>query len=478
MIRRIFGRITEFLSTASNALTRRVRVTSRKVRRSLWRATHDWSRPDYEFWRKAYRCQARGLELSGLFIKPLVNKVAAWTLGRAPHFDLENEASQQALDNWWRENHSDVLRAWRSALKQGDSFLVINSDLSVTLVPPDLVEPMVAEDDYTDITGWRITQVVPHPTRTADRMAVVDEYTTEGRTRRVEINGRVQQETTFPNLIGRLPVVHIPDQPEDGQTFGHPEAEALVEIFQRYGITLEAGVEGNELQGRPTPVLSFESRDDLDRFWELYGVSKTHELPDGTTETYEVLEVDLNQLLTVSGAEFSYESPGQFVQDTERLLGLMFYLILEHTELPEFVFGNAIASSKASAETQMPVFIRFIEMRRGEMVGWLTAIAEVVLGYLSLMQPGVAAQTPRLQWEALDQDDGKLTLETIIWAYAEGLLDERTALTLAPVEIEDIETVLAQARQEREERFPEETEPPDDVIQRLFRGEIEAQENV
>lgn len=478
MIRRIFGRITEFLSTASNALTRRVRTVSRKVRRSLWRATHDWSRPDYEFWRKAYRCQVRGLELSGLFIKPLVNKVAAWTLGRPPHFDLENEASQQALDNWWRDNHSDVLRAWRSALKQGDSFLVINSDLSVTLVPPDLVEPMVAEDDYTDITGWRITQVIPHPTRTADRMAVVDEYTTEGRTRRVEINGRVQQETTFPNLIGRLPIVHIPDQPEDGQTFGHPEAEALVEIFQRYGITLEAGVEGNELQGRPTPVLAFESREDLDRFWELYGVSKTHELPDGTTETYEVLEVDLNQLLTVSGADFSYESPGQFVQDTERLLGLMFYLILEHTELPEFVFGNAITSSKASAETQMPVFIRFIEMRRGEMVGWLTAIAEVVLGYLSLMQPGVAAQTPRLQWEALDQDDGKLTLETIVWAYAEGLLDERTALTLAPVEIEDIETVLDQARQEREERFPEETEPPDDVIQRLFRGEIEAQENV
>jgi hypothetical protein len=64
----------------------------------------------------------------------------------------------------------------------------------------------------------------------------------------------------------------------------------------------------------------------------------------------------------------------------------------------------------------------------------------------------VRAQTPVLQWEALDQEDGTLTLETIKWAFGEGLLDELTALQMMPVEIDDPQAVLAKAKAEREER--------------------------
>src|SRR5690606_26307315 len=165
----------------------------------------------------------------------------------------------------------------------------------------------------------------------------------------------------------------------------------------------------NVLQGRPTPVLAFQDTASLDKFWSDYGESETVELPDGTTETMSRLGVDLQQLLTVAGATFDYKSPGSFTSDTTALLQLLYYLIIEHTELPEFVLGSAVASSKASTETQMPVFIKFIEMRRGEMARWLTEIAEVVLAYLSLMEPGVVAESPQIQWEELDQADGQLT---------------------------------------------------------------------
>ncbi len=78
------------------------------------------------------------------------------------------------------------------------------------------------------------------------------------------------------------------------------------------------------------------------------------------------------------------------------------------------------------------------------------------------MTPGVALVTPVLQWEALDQEDGALTLESVKFGYAEGLLDELTALQLLPVEIEDAPAVLAKAKEEREERaamFPETGSP-------------------
>ena len=447
----LWGRITEYFATGLNVVTRQVRIVTSRWSRAWHAARHDWGRADYGYWRKAYYARAKGLEVSGLFIKPLVSKIAGWVMGRPPQWRMESERSAEALNGWWAEHHAQILRGYRAALKQGDAFLVVNSDLTLTAVLPDTAEPIVSDDDYTEIAGWTITQTIPHPTRTNDHMTVVDEYTAERRVHRVEINGMTVEETTYPNLIGRVPVIHIPNQPQDGETFGHPEAEALLEVMQRYGAVFDAAIEGNILQGRPTPVLAFEDTASLDKFWADYGEKQTQTLPDGTTESVTTLAVDLNQILTVAGATFEYKSPGSFSQDVERLLGLMFYLILEHTELPEFVFGNAIASSKASAEAQMPVFEKFIEMRRGEAGDWLTELAQVVLGYLALMEPGVVAtETPALQWEALTENDKALTLATVQWAYAEGLLDARTALMLAPVDVEDIDGVLRAADEERQ----------------------------
>lgn len=460
-IQRFIGRVREYLTTQTNAISRTLRVASvswaRRVRSALMQPTKDWGRPDYDFWKRAYYCRAQGLELSGLFLKPLVSKVTAWVLGMGLDWKTTNEATQTELNTWFATHLFDLLRIMRASLKQGDSFAVINSDLSVTILPPDTVDPIVAEDDYSNIIGWRVTQVLAHPETLARRMTVTDEYFIDSRIHTVAIDGRQTSTVSYPNLIGRLPIVHIANAKDEGDTFGHPEAEALVELLLRYNTTLEAAVDGNERQGRPTPVLSFETVADLDKFWTDYGVRESRTLPDGTTEQVTTIGVDLTQILTVSGAEFQYAAPGSFTQDTSTLLGLMFYLLLEHAEIPEFVFGNAIASSQASAETQMPIFERFIEGRRGEAAGWLVEIAQIVNAYQSLTIPSVSQETPTLQWQKLTQD-GTLTLETLKWAYAEGLIDERTALMLAPVDIADVDTILAQAKKERKERLAEEQE--------------------
>jgi hypothetical protein len=458
---RIVGRIQEFLTTQSKALSGHTRVATtawaRRTRSALMQPTKDWGRPNYAFWQQVYYCRARGLELSGLFVKPIVSKIAAWTLGMGVGWTAGNDAAQTALDDWWAENHAGIMRAMRASLKQGDAFLVINADLTLTLLPPDTVDPIVDEEDYGLIIGWRVTQVLSHPEYLARRMTLIDEYYPDRRVQRVERPGAVTIETTYPNLLGRLQIVHIANSLDESDIFGHPEAEALIELLHNYNETLNAALEGNRQQGRPTPVLEFDTRADLDKFWAGNGERENYALSDGTIKPNDKLNVDLSQLLTVSGAEFKYASPGSFTQDTERLLGLMFYLLLEHAEIPEFVFGNAIASSMASASTQMPVFERFIDGRRKEAAGWLVEIAEIVLGYLNLLQPGISTEPPTLQWHKLTQD-GQLTLGAIQWAFSEGLIDERTALLLAPVEVQDLDDVLATAKQERDERMAREME--------------------
>jgi hypothetical protein len=199
-------------------------------------------------------------------------------------------------------------------------------------------------------------------------------------------------------------------------------------------------------------------------------------LPDGTAQDVVRYDLDLSSLVALVGADFSYESPGSFAADTIALLEVLFLLVLEHTELPEFVFGNAISSSKASAETQLPVFIRFIEMKRAEMAGWMQELAEIALSFISLVNPSAGtAETPALQWEQLDQDDGKLTLEVVAWAFAEHLIDRRTALMLAPLDVDDIDVVLAAAETERQER-QEEFNQNQDLVSNFFGREITANE--
>lgn len=471
----IIQRITEYFTTANTAVADRIRIMM--TRFLPWRRdpVNDWSRPDYDYWRRAYRASVRGMELSGLLIKPLVSKTAGWVLGRPPQFAIENETTAAEFATWFTDHHPQVLAAYKESVKLGDAFIVVNPDASLVVIPPQCVFPILSEDDYSQQIGWRIAQTFTHPDYTNRKMTIIDEYTAVTRVRIIEFDGRESSRTEYPNLIGRIPVIHIANNVEAGETFGRPEAEALVNVLQRYGVIMEAAAEGNELQGRPTPVLNFETKDDLDTFWDLYGENETQTLPDGTTETSKTLSVDLQRLLTVSGATFSYESPGSFIGDAVQLLEIMFYLILEHTELPEFVFGNAISSSKASAETQMPVFARFVEMKQGAAAGWLRDLAETVLALLSLSVPGVVVESPAVQWEQLTSDDGQLTLQAVQWAFTEGLLDERTALMLAPLDVDDIDAVLEAARQEREERqaqFEENRGPSVTAVSNSLEDEI------
>jgi hypothetical protein len=446
--------ILEYIGATPAEVSRNYVTMSTRYLPSYMAPVVSWARADYDFWRRAYHATARGLEVSGLFLKPLVAKVASWTLGRPPQWRLASEAATEALNDWWSDHHPQVKMAWQDALRLGDSFIVVNSDMTLTVVPPEAVSPIVADDDYGNIIGWRIEQKLPHPERPSDEMVIADEYGPGGRRQSVYRNGTLLRETVYPNLLpdGLVPVIPVHNRPEGGRFFGRPEGESLVPLLHRYGTTIDAALDGNRLQGRPTPVIAFESVADMEVFYQRYAQKVVTHHEDGTKDENVVLAVDLDQLLTVSGATFAYESPGSFSADTATLLELLFYMFLEHVEIPEFVLGSAVSSSKASAEAQMPVFVRTIQSKQAEAAGWLTNLAQVVTGYLSITRPGVVPEVPALQWPEIADEDGTLTLETVRWAFSESLLDRATALALIPIKVEDIDEVLALADEEREER--------------------------
>ncbi|MBI1257591.1 MAG: hypothetical protein GC204_08985 [Chloroflexi bacterium] len=431
--------------------------------------TRDFSTADYRYWDAARRSKARGLEISGLLLKPLASKAAAWVLGDPPEWSavgarahsrasLQNDVAGTMLNDWWAAWHPDILRGYEEALNLGDCYLVVNADLSVTVVPPHVVDPLL--DGRGDLVGWRIREVTPHPLTPSREqvrvpqagrggtegrhtglplqgsVTIIDEYTALERVRRVERGGVVIQTERFANLIGLIPVIHIANRSGADEFFGRPEGAALIPALQRYGDVIDAAIRGNIRQGRPTPVIErMGTADQVRKFWEKFGRRETQTLPDGSTESVDVIDFDPDQLLTLGGeASFRYAAPGAFTGDTATLLGLLYALIVEHSEIPEFVLGTAVSSSKASVETQLQPFVKWIEKKRGLAGGWMRDLSRVVLAYAAVSDWRIDAATPlAMNWKALTESDGRLTLDTATWAHGAGLIDDEGARQLLAI---------------------------------------------
>jgi hypothetical protein len=416
-----------------------------------WRITPtiDITSADAAFWDKARRGRAQGLTLAGLLIKPIGSKIAAWSLGELPDTTLEDEYTQSTYADWFSANHPDILWAYEESLNLGKIYLLINPDLSLSVLPPDTVTPLVDPNDYSRRIGYRVVSVYPHPEHAGDYTRVEEEYYAD---RRIvtKTTGRVTETKTYRNLLGRVPIVHIANNKGVNETEGRPEVEALLNALQQYDDVLHYALSGNKRQGRPTPVLRLSSPEAARAFSDQNSRTKTKTNVDGTTEQYSEYNIDLDEMLIFGGeqSEFKYVAPGSFMSDVNSLTQLLYYLFIEHTELPEFLLGSAIQGSRASADTQMPPFVKFVEKKQGLCKKWLIELTEIVVGLMSLFDVKIKQGKATINFAPLTGKDGSLTLQAVQFGLTNGLIDRETALRLLPLDIDDPLAVLEAADKE------------------------------
>lgn len=438
--------------SATSIVQEQIGVSQRRVIfrpvSSLWKSFADINVSDYIFWDAARRGQKRGLELAGLFIKPVGSKISSWVLGRIPLWSVKNQKIGKDLNTWWRKNHAKFMRAYNEALDLGDCYLVFNGDASITVVSPDMVEPVVDEQDFSRWMGWKITVNIRRPDVMASAsMRYEDTYTAARRTHNVyNDSGTLIPELsrTYPNPLGRIPVVHIANRRGSDELFGRPEVEGALNALLRYGDIAEAGLNGNIRQGRPTPVISkMGTASQVNEFWAKYGHEETIINSLGEEETVTVIPFDPDQLLTLGGeAVFAYESPSSFSVDTNNFLQTLFYLFLQHTEIPEFVWGNAIGSSKASAESQLEPFLKFIDKKRGEAMEWISELADLWMAWTATFNARARSLTVQALWKPMASGDGRLTLDSVIWAWSKSLLDDQMAAWLLPINLDNPDEIV------------------------------------
>ena len=117
---------------------------------------------------------------------------------------------------------------------------------------------------------------------------------------------------------------------------------------------------------------------------------------------------------------FTDEEDASFIEaqsaigDAEALLKLLFYCIVDVSEVPEFAFGVHTPSSHASVKEQMPLLIRRVARKR-EMVteNWQTLARMLLVMHSKMSGKKFDSYEVAITWDAVIERDEKEYADTI-----------------------------------------------------------------
>lgn len=344
------------------------------------------SKVNYELARQLYRNEHNDYKLGAWAAKPVVNTAAGF-MG-TPRFQHKggDEEVQAVLDQAGAFT-SRWLEANRNGSRDGDVWLRLDLvpnrfdrediDFDMKLVPPEWVLPPVYDPLTGEIRELVIKYPVPVATRQGARIVdqgqftIVEVLTPTSRT--LEVDGYAPQEVrqvieerareeAGDNDWGFIPLVHVKNDAERQALHGMSDLEPIEPFMRAYHDTFLFAIQGAKTVARPKVQFALA---DVKDFLEKNFTAA--EIASGKLRFHDK-ELFLMQR---DGGGSGHDTADFIVADTglagvSTLLELLFYCIVDVSETPEFAFGTAVASSKASVSEQMPVLGRNIRRRRGE----------------------------------------------------------------------------------------------------------------
>jgi len=330
----------------------------------------DTSRVDYARARKLYRNQIPQYKLGAHFARPIINFTAGY-MG-VPHMKSKADVPEanQALNDFDSKFVSTFLTTNRNMLRDGDVFLRLDyvpdrfskqRRFDIRLEHPEWCTPLL-----DPVTGEWEALVITHPvypTNRPDSQAqpsylIVETITPETITVSADERAPADIRLRYPGLPepnpwGFIPVVHYRNEPEENQLYGVSDLEPLEPLLRAYHDTMMVGNQGIRLFAKPKVKFTLK---DVNRFL----ADNFPGWKPGQPVDFQGHEI----FLLTEGEDANYITAEPGTAGVGTLLEYLFYCIIQNAQIPEFVLGTAVASSRASVDTQMGPFVKTIERKR------------------------------------------------------------------------------------------------------------------
>lgn len=384
------------------------------------------SRVDYTLARQLYYNTHDDYKLGAGFAKPIINTLAGF-MG-VPRFYCEDEEAQLVLKKYAARWVSRMRRTHQRCLRDGDCFVML-ANLAVK-------DPLYPEDDtrieYVIIPPEQVADIEVDPlTRKPVAYTIQARNKWDGGRREYAVTQRIAADKVTvlvegdapPGLMseeranpwGFIPIVHFKNEPEETELFGFSELEAVEPYLKAYHDVMLQAIRGSKMHSTPRLKLKLK---DVQRFLQ-------NNFPEALAamQRGEPAKIDLrgHELLI-----FTDEEDAEFIEvrsaigDAVALLQLLFYCIVDVSEVPEFAFGVHTPSSLASVKEQMPLLIRRVAGKR-EMVAecWQTLGRMLLVMYSKVTGKKFASYDVEITWDAVvDRDEKEYadTLKTVVEA--------------------------------------------------------------
>jgi hypothetical protein len=415
--------------------------------------------------------------LGASFGKPIINSAAAFSFAREPEIfiqdkdivdspfpitvsDKEKEFNKILIDTWQDKYSSDIFKWARNTLRDGDQYMLINNDLTPTLIPPEQVN--IIDDKITgEIIGYDVTTIIEEgESQPPKKIKYVAEYrklspfltVKKSEADSVEESEIIFQEVGEDELEEReLPIVEAHNEVDARERYGYSEYQNLYYLFSNYHSVFYEAIKGNIYDS--VPATFFKGIENWDAWIKENGVYN-----DDTGQ----YELDWSREKTFSGGkDFSVDhavAPSNS-GNAKTILDLLFKLIVQSSETPEFVMGTAVKSSKASVSEQLPVALNKAQRKQKEFTKYYE---KLYLTVLQIAERNGWSQVNsevgiNIKWPSLLEDDLTLNLEIVKFLSEQGLITDRVKMMLLnmPAKVDDIDEEIEEASKENKVKMKE-----------------------
>lgn len=382
------------------------------------------TRVNYELARKLYYNTADDYKLGAGFAKPVVNTLAGF-MG-VPRLHSQDENAQAILDIYNRRWVSKMLRTHQLMLRDGDCFVLLanvdnfnkelypdeDSRLEYIIIPPEQVTEIILDP----VTRQPVQYVIQSRCKWGDNRE--REYSVKQTITKdqiiTELEGDVPpgiESGVKENRWGFIPIIHFKNEPEESELYGTSELEPIEPYLKAYHDVMLHAIRGSKLHSTPRLKLTLNNVEEFLR--RNFGDTIIEQVRRG-----EKVKVNLEGhelLLFTENEDASFIEAKSVIGDTETLLKLLFYCIVDTSEIPEFAFGVHTPSSHASVKEQMPLLIRRVARKREMVTENWQLLGRMILVMSSKLKAksDFASYDVEITWDPVVERDEKEFAETI-----------------------------------------------------------------
>jgi len=377
---------------------------------------------DVKLARALYRNNDARYKLGAGFARPALN-IPVGFMG-VPEFEVENPSTQEVLDATTARWRANILRSHLALTRDGEVLLRAQQGnrspayaklfgeekwVDLTYATANTFEIDTEETDILAIKGVKLIHLVLIKDDNGGSREVKMYETWTADKRIIEWENNVRPKKEEPNNWGFVPAVYLKNSGEDNELHGHSELEPMEPYMRFYhDVMLHAGA-ASQLHSTAKLILRV---DDVERF--LQHNFEAAEVADGrlSFKNKDVLFFeDTGYEAGLGAADRAGRQGAEIIQalaplgDTTTLLEFIFLNIVDVSEVPEWAFGGAIASSKASVSEQSAPLIHKVSRKRE-----LTTEAWEMIGRMALAMLG-ATSPVTVSWDDLAIKDVKYEAE-------------------------------------------------------------------